>query len=79
MELVLKEMGKLDLAEKYLVHLLNQLPNGHKDIERCCFKLGRVAYDKGDYESSLTWYKKSLDLKLRTKKSDDPDIGHNLQ
>jgi len=76
---VLRKMGKFDEAEKYYRRLLNELPSDHGDIVRCYWGLGDVTDEKGDYDSSLSWHQKSLEIKIRTLKSDDPSIAssHN--
>ena len=72
---ILKDMGKLDDAEKYYHRFLNELPDNHKDIARCYHGLGSVAKKKGDYESSLKWHNKSLEIKMRILKPDDTNIA----
>jgi tetratricopeptide (TPR) repeat protein len=59
---VLEDMGKLDDAEIYYHRVLNQLSKDHEDIPRCYHALGEVTQKKGDYDSSLKWYKKSLEI-----------------
>ena len=39
--------------------------------------LGSVANEKVDYESSLSWYDKSLEIKMQTLKPDDVNIAHS--
>ena len=75
---VLKDMGKLDDAEKYFHRYLNQLPDDDPDISACYHALGIVTDIKGDYDSSLKWYNKSLEIFIQTLKSDDPNIGTTL-
>ncbi|UJR19735.1 hypothetical protein I4U23_022869 [Adineta vaga] len=72
---VLRDMGKFDDANKYYHRLLNELPNDHADIEICYHALGRVAHEKGDYDSSLEWHEKSLAIMQQTLKSNHPDIA----
>ena len=74
---LLKDMGKLDDAEKYFLRYLHKLPDDHKDIASCYHRLGSVATAKGDYESSLEWHNKSLQVKMRILKADDPSIASN--
>jgi tetratricopeptide (TPR) repeat protein len=76
---ILKDMGKFEHAEKYILRLLNQLPHHHRDIGSCYFQLGSVAYNKDDYESSLEWYNKLLKIDLETLEEDHPNIAstHN--
>ncbi|CAF0984642.1 unnamed protein product [Rotaria sordida] len=72
---ILEHMGKLDNAEKYYHYILNQLPKDHEDITRCYHALGEVTQKKGDYNSSLKWYNKSLENDTQTMKIDDANIA----
>ncbi|CAF3132461.1 unnamed protein product [Rotaria sp. Silwood2] len=76
---IIRKMGKLDDAEKYYRCFLNQFSYDDSNVAHCYHALGLVADDKGDYESSLIWYNKSLDIFRRTLKSNDPNIAtsHN--
>jgi tetratricopeptide (TPR) repeat protein len=76
---VSEDMGKLDDAENYYHRVLNQLSKDHEDITRCYHALGEVTQKKGDYDSSLKWYNKSLEIDMRTLKMNDPQIAtsHN--
>jgi tetratricopeptide (TPR) repeat protein len=76
---VLRDMGKLDDAEKYYRRYLDQLSADHPDISSCYHALGSVADEKGNYDSSLKWYNKSLEINMRTLESDHPNIAstHN--
>jgi tetratricopeptide (TPR) repeat protein len=72
---LLEDMGKWDDAEKYYHRLLEKLPENLKDVA-CCYRgLGSIAKKKGDYESSLKWHEKSLQIRIRILKSDDPIIA----
>jgi tetratricopeptide (TPR) repeat protein len=72
---VLADMGKFDEAEKYYLRLLKHLPPNDPDIARCYHGLGNVTDEKGDYDSSLEWHKKSLDLRTKVLKSDHPHLA----
>ncbi|CAF3145623.1 unnamed protein product [Rotaria sp. Silwood2] len=72
---VLADMGKFDEAEKYYLRLLNHLSPDDPDIARCYHGLGNITDEKGDYDSSLEWHKKSLDLRLKALKSDHPHLA----
>ncbi len=74
---ILQNMGKVDHAEKYYIRLLNQLSNDHREVPVCYHQLGIVAENKGDYESSLKWCNKSLEIDIQTLKADDPSIACN--
>lgn len=74
-----EEMGKLDDAGKYFDRFLQYLPKDHEDIARCYHALGEVTQKQGQYDASLKWFKKSLDLDMKLLKMTDPGIatGHN--
>ncbi|CAF4118880.1 unnamed protein product [Adineta steineri] len=76
---LLRKMGKLDDAEKYYRRSLNTFSYDDSNKALCYHALGLVADDKGDYESSLVWYKKALEIFVRILKSNDPNIAliHN--
>ncbi|CAF3739608.1 unnamed protein product [Rotaria sp. Silwood1] len=60
---VLWEMGKPELAEKYFIRFLKQLsPNDplRADLYQ---ELGKLASNAGDYDKSVQWHQKSLELK----------------
>lgn len=73
---VLSTMDKFDHAEKSFRLYLNQLSDDHSHISLCYHALDRVTDDTGDYDASLKWYNKSLELGMQTLKSDHPDIGY---
>ncbi|UJR29624.1 hypothetical protein I4U23_017172 [Adineta vaga] len=74
----LHDMGKFDDADKYYHRLLNELsPDDHQNIATCYHVLGIVAFDRGDYELSLEWYHKSLELKIRTFGLNDRLVGNS--
>jgi tetratricopeptide (TPR) repeat protein len=76
---LLRKMNKLDCAEKYYRRFLNQLSSDDSNVSHCYHALGLIADDKGDYESSLIWYNKSLQMFIQTLQPDDPNIAitHN--
>ncbi|CAF1424083.1 unnamed protein product [Rotaria sordida] len=59
---VLWEMGKLDLAEKYIKRLLNELPSNNQLRCNLYEDLGKIASQKGDYDMSIQWYQKALEV-----------------
>ena len=75
----MREMGKFDLAEKYYRRLLNELPSNDPSLSLVYHRLGMVAAAQGEYEISLRWYEKSLEIDVRTRPSDYVNIGltHN--
>lgn len=76
---ILYDMGKLNEAEKYFKLFLDGLPAGHPSIGSVYQALGVVADDKGEYEASLEWYNKSLDLALKLRGPNHPNVAtiHN--
>jgi tetratricopeptide (TPR) repeat protein len=72
---VLRRMGKYDLAEKMYCRLLNELPPNDSSLSALYYSLGSVTKDKGDYDSSLQWFHKSLEIKMRSDPVDLVDIA----
>lgn len=68
---ILEKMNKLDEAKKYYCRLLNELSDDDDRIGICFLNIGHIDFIKNDYESSLDWLLKSLDVSLRTLQSDD--------
>ncbi|CAF3433052.1 unnamed protein product, partial [Rotaria sp. Silwood2] len=67
---VIQRMGKFDVAEKYYRRLLSELPSNDLSLDALYNRLVMVADDKGEYDASLEWYQKSLEMKMRTRPSD---------
>ncbi|CAF1538206.1 unnamed protein product [Adineta ricciae] len=74
---ILMEMGKLDEAEHYFLRLLKELPKDHEDVHRCCFLLGIVLTKKGDYDSSLHWHHRALEVREQLGKGNELDQAHS--
>ncbi|CAF3550270.1 unnamed protein product [Rotaria sp. Silwood1] len=77
---VLQRMGRYNEAEIYYRRCLNELPsNDYQNISACYYALGRVADSKANYESSLEWFNKSLNIDMQILKQNDPCIAktHN--
>jgi tetratricopeptide (TPR) repeat protein len=72
---ILHQMNKFDEAAKYYRRLLTEFSNDYKQTGLCCYHLGRVYSGKGNYEDSIQWYKKSLEIMKETMNSDDPNIA----
>ena len=72
---VVRNMGKFDLAEKYYRRWLSELPSNDPSLGDLYQRLGMVADAKGEYDTSLEWYQKSLEMKMRTHSSDHVSIG----
>ncbi len=76
---ILRRMSKFNDAEKYYRRYLNQLPSNHPHISNCYNALGKVTDAKGDYDSSLNWYNKSLEIDMKTLEPDHLNVAatHN--
>ena len=76
---VLRQMGKYDLAEKMYRRLLAELSPNDPSLFDLYYSLGLVTGDKGEYDSSLQWFQKTLEIYMRTNPSDYVNIGrlHN--
>ncbi|CAF4226264.1 unnamed protein product [Rotaria magnacalcarata] len=70
------KMGKFDLAEKYYRQCLSELPSNYPSLRELYQHIGLVANSKGEYDSSLKWYEKSLEMRIRTSPSDYVNIGN---
>ncbi len=72
-------MGKFDVAEKYYRRLLSELPSNDPSLSDFYQRLSMVANARGEYDTSLEWYQKSLKILVRTRPSDHVNIGlrHN--
>ena len=69
---VLHGMGKLDAAERYIHRFLDELPrNQQQDFALAYHALGVICEEKGDYDTSLQWHQKSIDLYRKFLKSND--------
>ena len=58
---------KLDLAEKYLTRMLNELSPDDRLLDALYPSLGLVAKDKGNYDHCLYWYRKSIKTYMVTR------------
>jgi tetratricopeptide (TPR) repeat protein len=72
---VLRGMGKFDSAEKFYRRLLDELPPNDSSLPSLYFSLGLVIMNKGDYDSSLQWFHKSLEIYIRTDPSNYVNIS----
>ncbi|CAF4711067.1 unnamed protein product, partial [Rotaria socialis] len=53
-------MGKLDLAEKYFIRFLEQLPLNNPLLARLYEDLAKVAAQNGDYDKCMEWRQKAI-------------------
>jgi len=74
--LVLRRMGKYDLAEKIYHRLLAELPPNDRSLADLYWDLGRVTRDKAAYDSSLKWFQKSLVIHEKKGSSNYVNIGN---
>ena len=62
---LLRRMNKLDLAEKYFLRLLKELPSNDPSLIGLYEELADVASQKGDYDQSVQWHQKAALLKSK--------------
>ncbi|CAF2944381.1 unnamed protein product [Rotaria sp. Silwood2] len=72
---VLIDMANFDDAEKYLGRLLQQISSQDRHIYKCYHALGKVLFEKGDYNSSLDYLTQSLEI-LQNFKSNKPQTAY---
>ncbi|CAF1200306.1 unnamed protein product [Adineta steineri] len=72
---VLVDMAYFDDAEKYYHRLLKDLSSDDKDICNCYHALGKVTCEKGNYDASLIWLYKSLEIMKQKLKKNHSQIG----
>ncbi len=60
---LLWKMGKFDLAEKYFKRLINELSSSDHLLCNLYEDLGELASQTGDYDMSVEWLQKSLEVK----------------
>ena len=59
------KMGKFNLAEKYYHRLINQIPLNDPLLIKLYEDLGDITSHQGDYDSSIQWYNKALEIRQR--------------
>ncbi|CAF2947885.1 unnamed protein product [Rotaria sp. Silwood2] len=72
---ILRDMSKLNEAEKYYRRFLDQSSKNSQDIANCYYSLGTVACAKGKYDESLQWHLDALSIKMDKLSSHDPNIA----
>ncbi|CAF3330304.1 unnamed protein product, partial [Rotaria socialis] len=60
---LLWKLGKHELAQKYLVRFLEELPSNDPSLISLYEDLGELASETGDYNKSVQWHQKALELK----------------
>lgn len=71
---VLWEMGRFDLAEKYLIRLLDELPPNDPLLGDLYTDLGKVASQTGDLDKSMEWRQKAIAFKNQNPSGSSPNI-----
>ncbi|CAF4630493.1 unnamed protein product, partial [Rotaria magnacalcarata] len=68
-------MAKFDYAEKYLCRRLKQISSEHKDSYKCYHALGKLSFEKGEYEKSINYLVESREV-LQKRRSNDFRIAY---
>jgi tetratricopeptide (TPR) repeat protein len=68
---ILLDMGKFDLAEKYYLCSMKEIPLDNSLLIKYYEDLGKIASHKGDLDMRIEWHKKAVDLISRTSLSND--------
>ncbi|CAF3783668.1 unnamed protein product [Rotaria socialis] len=68
-------MGKFDVAEKYYHQSLREYPSNDICRSAIYHNLGMAANAKGEYDTSLEWYNKSVGLLVASRPSNHVRIG----
>jgi len=74
---VLRQMGKFNEAEKYYLKFLNQKQYDYQSKAQCYHLLGNIALDKGNYDLSLEYHLKSLEIKIQNYQLNDPSLAYS--
>jgi tetratricopeptide (TPR) repeat protein len=72
-------MGKLDLAEQYYSRLLRELSPDEPSRHSLYADLGVIASMQGDYDKSMQWRQKLLELREQTAQSDGINKGETIR
>ena len=59
------KMGKFNLAEKYYHRLINEIPLDGLVLMKLYEDLSNITSHKGDYDASIQWYNKALDIRQK--------------
>ncbi|CAF1042752.1 unnamed protein product [Adineta steineri] len=71
----LARIGRYDDAEKYYKRILNELTSNDKDTHICYHNLGNLAFLKNDYNESIEYHLKSLEISEHLLPNDHPNIA----
>ena len=72
----LYDMGKFAEAEKYYHRILNNEIGDNQIVSSCYHALGSISLEKGDYESSLEWNHKLLQIYIQRSEIDQLSFAH---
>ncbi|CAF3411287.1 unnamed protein product [Rotaria socialis] len=67
---VLIDMAQFDYAEKYLCRRLKQISSEHQDSYKCYHALGKVSFEKGEYEKSINYLVASREILQKRRPND---------
>ena len=73
---VLRKTMKYDEAERFYRRLLKELPSNHMNLVDCHYNLGLIFDEKHDYENSLEWHRKAIEIKRQSSRI-DASLGYN--
>ncbi|CAF1265716.1 unnamed protein product [Rotaria sordida] len=73
---VLQRIGKFELAETIYHRLLNEVSPNDSSLARLYHSLGNINKEKRNYDASLEWYQKSLEVFLQSHTSDSLNLGN---
>jgi tetratricopeptide (TPR) repeat protein len=68
---ILQKMNLTNETEKFYNRLFIELPDDDERLGCCYLNLSNISYLKHDYDSSLEWLLKSLDISIRTLEPND--------
>ncbi|CAF3603234.1 unnamed protein product [Rotaria sp. Silwood1] len=74
---VLRQMGKFNEAEKYYQKFLNQQQHDYQSQAQCYHLLGNIALDKGNYDLSLVYHLKSLEIKMKNLELNNSSLAYS--
>jgi tetratricopeptide (TPR) repeat protein len=73
---ILKDLDRFNEAEEYTNRYLETLPADHEDAILCYNLLGSIASARADFETSLMWYNRALEFRMRkSSRSIDPKLA----
>lgn len=73
---ILWKMDKLDQGEKYYLYILDFLPIDHSDRVNLYYNLGHIYSDKNQYDLSLKYYNKSLEIWMKSSPNNQLNLAN---